>query len=68
MRLRILEHGHGQLGRMTLRVMRALAGVEPDDVVKTSLYRPAFFGRPRLKLLREVLRGPSPWRPPRESF
>lgn len=37
--------------------MRALARSEPDDVIKTSMYRPRFFGRPWIHLLRTVMRG-----------
>jgi uncharacterized peroxidase-related enzyme len=61
MRLDILEHGHNQRNRLALRVMRALAGAEPDDVIKTSMYRPGFFGRPWIRLLRTVMRGESEW-------
>jgi uncharacterized peroxidase-related enzyme len=61
MRLAILEHGHSRRNRLALRVMRAVAGAESDDVIKTSLYRPAFFGRPWIRLLRSVMRGPSEW-------
>jgi uncharacterized peroxidase-related enzyme len=69
MRLDILEHGHSRRNRAALRVMRALTGVEPADVIKISLYRPAFFGRPWVHLLRAVMQGESEWSPgERELF
>lgn len=63
MRLTVLEEGHGRRNRMALGLMRTLGRAEPDDVVKTSLYRPELFGRPWIALLRETMRGPSPWTP-----
>jgi uncharacterized peroxidase-related enzyme len=60
-RLQVLNHGHNRRNRVALRVMRAVAGTEPDDVVKTSLYRPSFFGRPWVRLIRSLLRGQSEW-------
>jgi uncharacterized peroxidase-related enzyme len=52
-----------------MQVMGAVAGGEPDDVIKTSLYRPEFFGRAWIALLRAVMRGPSDWSPgERELF
>lgn len=69
MRLDILQHGHNLRNRLALRLMRAVAGVEPDDVIKTSMYRPDFFGRPWIHLLRSVMRGESEWTPgERELF
>ena len=69
MRLDILEHGHSRQNLIALRVMRALAGAEPDDVIKISMYRPAFFGRAWIRLLRTVMRGESDWSPgERELF
>jgi AhpD family alkylhydroperoxidase len=62
-RLDILERGHGRRNALALTVMRTLGRAEPDDVVKTSLYRPELFGRPWIALLRETMRGPSPWTP-----
>jgi uncharacterized peroxidase-related enzyme len=61
MRLDILQHGHSRTNRLALRLMRALARSEPDDVIKTSMYLPRFFGRPWIQLLRTVMRGESEW-------
>jgi AhpD family alkylhydroperoxidase len=41
--------------------VRVLVGHEVDDVVKTAMHRPGFFGRPFFAYVREVLRGPSFW-------
>jgi hypothetical protein len=69
MRLEILQYGHNPRNRLALRLMRTTAGAEPDDVIKTSLYRPDFFGRPWIRLLRKVMRGESDWSPgERELF
>jgi AhpD family alkylhydroperoxidase len=61
MRLDVLEHGHGRFARWFQRIVVALMGHEVDDVVKTSMHRPEFFGRHFLAYVREVLRGPSFW-------
>jgi uncharacterized peroxidase-related enzyme len=61
MRLDVLDHGHGTRNRLALRLMGALAGAEPDAVVKTALYRPRFFGRPWIFLIRSIMRGRSSW-------
>jgi len=69
MRLDVLDHGHGTRNRLALRLMGTLAGAEPDAVVKTALYRPRFFGRPWIFLIRSIMRGRSPWTPgERELF
>jgi uncharacterized peroxidase-related enzyme len=69
MRLDILDHGHDVRNRLALRLMGKLAGADPDAVVKTALYRPRFFGRPWIFLIRSIMRGRSPWTPgERELF
>jgi uncharacterized peroxidase-related enzyme len=69
MRLEILHNGHHWRNHLALRVMRLAAGSEPDDVIKTSLYRPEFFGQAWIDLLHSVMRGPSDWTPgERELF
>jgi uncharacterized peroxidase-related enzyme len=62
-RLDVLEHGHRRRARIVLGLSRRLTGKKPDEVAMTCLYRPAFFGRPWLALLRDVMRGRSPWSP-----
>lgn len=61
LRLDVLEHGHRGRQRAALRVAGLVPGLPMDDVVKASLYRPAFFGRPWLRLARSLMRGPSEW-------
>jgi AhpD family alkylhydroperoxidase len=56
-----VEHGHRRRNAIALKVMGAVARTEPDGVIKLSLYRPSLFGRAWVALLREVMRGPSPW-------
>ena len=63
MRLEILERGHGRVNTFALKAMRTLGRAEPDDVVKTSLYRPELFGRAWIALLRQTMRGRSRWTP-----
>ena len=43
MRLSILHNGHGLKQKFMMMVMRLMAG-DPPDVVRTLLYKPAFFG------------------------
>jgi AhpD family alkylhydroperoxidase len=61
MRLDVLEHGHGRAARWFQKAVVTFMGHEVDDVVKTALHRPAFFGRPFFEYGQEVLRGPSFW-------
>jgi hypothetical protein len=63
MRLQIVESGHRLPQKLILRMIRLLSGDpnQPYDVVKTMLYRPAFFGKPYSELLQAVMRGPSSW-------
>ena len=69
MRLAILERGHRRRARLFLGLGRLLGGGEVDDVIKTILYRPEFFGRALNRAVREALRGPSDWTPgERELF
>jgi uncharacterized peroxidase-related enzyme len=61
MRLDILEHGHRRPAQILQRVAALLLRVEMDDVTKTAMHRPEFFGRWLLDYASEVLRGPSFW-------
>ena len=59
--LEILERDHKLPARMFQRVAATVFGEEMDDVAKTAMHRPEFFGQPFLALVREALRGPSFW-------
>lgn len=61
MRLDILEHDHRLPAKALQRVAALVFRQEMDDVVKTAMHRPGFFGRPFLDLVHDVLRGPSYW-------
>ena len=61
MRLSVLDSGH-TFGKKAIFVMiRAMSGHPVQDVVKTIMYRPEFFGGPMGKVFQEVMRGPSEW-------
>lgn len=61
MRLAILEHGHRRPAKAFQRFVALVLRQEVDDVVKTALHRPDFFGRAFLDLGKDVMRGPSYW-------
>ncbi len=61
MRLEVLEHGHRLPARVFQRVAASLLGAEVDDVIKTMMHRPEFFGRHLNRYINQVLRGPSYW-------
>jgi hypothetical protein len=61
MRLEQVETGHRLRHRLVLGAMGLLSRTQPPDVVKTSLYRPEFFGRHYGAVLHQVMRGPSEW-------
>lgn len=61
MRLDVLEHGHRRPARAFQRIAALVFRQEMDDVAKTAMHRPGFFGRPFFDLGGDVLRGPSYW-------
>lgn len=68
MRLTVLEHGHRRPVRLFLGVARLVSGESMDDVVKTGLHRPRFWGRPFFALIETVMRGPSFWTPAEREY
>jgi uncharacterized peroxidase-related enzyme len=61
LRLRILERSQRLRARAAIRLIGLRSRTKPDDIARILLYRPGFFGRPYLRLLRAVMRGRSEW-------
>jgi hypothetical protein len=61
MRLARLDHGHPLKTKALFVLIRLLSRHRVPDVVKTLLYRPAYFGTPMNALFQEVMRGESEW-------
>ena len=61
MRLEILDRGQRLRARLAIRLIGLTSRTKPDDIARIILYRPTFFGRPYLRLMREVMRGESEW-------
>jgi uncharacterized peroxidase-related enzyme len=61
MRVQRVETGHRLRQRVMLRAVRVVARMEPPDVMKTTLYRPEFFGKRYSEIVHDVMRGPSEW-------
>ena len=61
MRLAILDSGHKLRTKALFTMIRVVSGNPPPDVVKTLMYRPAFFGRPMSAVFQAAMRGPSEW-------
>lgn len=59
--LRRVETGHRWHRRLQMRLMPATVGFAANDLIKTLLYRPGFFGRRFLAYAQSVLRGRSFW-------
>jgi hypothetical protein len=60
-RLAILDNGHTFAKKALLAMIRVVSRQPVQDVIKTLLYRPEFFGGPMGQVLQEVMRGPSQW-------
>ena len=61
MRLAVLDRGHSLATKALFVLMRVMSGHRAPDVVKTLMYRRAFFGAPMSDVFQEVMRGPSAW-------
>jgi len=63
MRLKILHDGQRLRARLAIRLIGLTSRTKPDDIARIMLYRPGFFGRRYLQLMRAVMRGDAEWTP-----
>ena len=61
MRLAALDSGHTLKAKAIFLLIRLMSRHPAQDVVKTLMYRPEFFGGPMGKVFQRVMRGPSEW-------
>jgi hypothetical protein len=61
MRLRVVKRGHRVPQKLAMRMIRIVSRdpSQPQDIIRTMLYRPEFFGRQVLPLVQAAMRGPS---------
>ena len=61
MRLTVVERGHRLPQKLIIAAIRVATGRRVVDIVRTLLFRPAFFGTPMSAWTQAVMRGPSEW-------
>ncbi len=61
MRLQKVEHGHRLPQKLLIGVIRVMSGHRTQDIIRTKLYRSAFFGSPYGAYVQALMRGPSEW-------
>ena len=61
MRLKNVERGEALPQRFLFGIIRVASGHRAPDVVRTLMYRKAWFGKPMGELTHAIMRGSSEW-------